>query len=303
MLTFFTLPKPFLGYIKVIQTNAIRSLTLLRPKCEIILLGNEEGTAELAAELEVRHMPDIEHSEYGTPLVSSVFSIAQNVASNQLMCYVNSDIILMSDFLPAVQRVRKYSYLVIGRRWDLDVRESIDFSYQNWEEQLRARLAEEGKLHAPHGLDYFVYPRGLYESIPPFALGRTKWDNWLVYQARLQKVPIIDATKAITAVHQNHDYNHHPDGKTGIFKGIEARRNLELLGKAEYSLCVIHATWILTPQKLQRALTVKHLFYQLDVLSVLFPCLRFLSIPKILLITFSWIIRSIGHILKRKSRS
>lgn len=85
MLTIFTILKAFHGHIGVIQNNAIRSWLLLRPACEIILLGSDEGTAELAAELGIRHVADVECSEYGTPLVSSIFSIAQDIASHRLM--------------------------------------------------------------------------------------------------------------------------------------------------------------------------------------------------------------------------
>lgn len=46
MLTIFAAPKPFYGYIGVIQTNAIQSWLLLRPECEVILFGDEEGMAE-----------------------------------------------------------------------------------------------------------------------------------------------------------------------------------------------------------------------------------------------------------------
>ena len=49
MLTLFSTPKPFRGHIAVIQTNAIRSWLELEPACEVILFGDEEGTAEVAA--------------------------------------------------------------------------------------------------------------------------------------------------------------------------------------------------------------------------------------------------------------
>lgn len=99
MLNIFSTPKPFKGLIKVIQTNAIRSWISLHPPCEVILFGNEEGTAEIASELGIRHIPDVERSEYGTPLISSLFRIAQSIGTHELMCYVNADIILMNDFM------------------------------------------------------------------------------------------------------------------------------------------------------------------------------------------------------------
>lgn len=50
MLTLFTIAKPFRGPFAVIQRNTIRSWTLLRPACEIILFGDDDGSAEIAAE-------------------------------------------------------------------------------------------------------------------------------------------------------------------------------------------------------------------------------------------------------------
>ena len=105
--TIFTTPKLFRGHFGTIQTNAIRSWLSLRPACEVILFGNDEGIADVAAELGVQHIPEVECNEYGTPLFSSIFSVAQNIASNQIMCFVSADIILMSDFLPAVQSVHR----------------------------------------------------------------------------------------------------------------------------------------------------------------------------------------------------
>jgi len=293
MLTLFTTPKSFSGYIGVIQTNAIKSWLQLRPQCEVILFGSDEGTAEVATRLDIRHVPEVDCNEYGTPLISSIFKIAQDIGSNQLLCYVNADIILMSDFLPAIRQIKQRPFLLIGQRWDIDCEELIDFSNPQWEAQLRAHLTKRRKLHAPTGLDYFVFPGGLYRDIPPFAVGRPGWDNWMVYRARASKVPVIDATKAIIVVHQNHDYEHHPEGEKGIFKGLEAERNLELLGGWEYSLCVKNARWVLTPQGLRRALTIKHLYYLLNAVPVLVPGLRFLNIPKKLYIRLSQYIRSI----------
>ena len=276
-LTIFTTPKAFRGHIGVIQTNAIQSWLLLRPECEVILFGNEEGTAEIASKFGIRHIPEIVCNEYGTPLISSIFKIAQDIGSHQLMCYVNADIILMRDFLLAIRQIKWHSFLLIGRRWDIDLKEPLDFLNRDWEEHLRAYLAEAGTLHGISGLDYFVFPRGMYHDIPPFAVGRPGWDNWMVYKARSMKVPVIDATKAITAVHQNHDYAYHLKRKNGVWKGPEARRNIELTGEGEYAFHAGHATWILTSRGMKPALTRRHLYFRLSAVPVLFPRLHFIN--------------------------
>ena len=281
MLTIFTIPKPFRGHFGVIQTNAIRSWVSLQPACEVILFGNDEGTAELASELGIRHVADVECSEYGTPLVSSIFSIAQDIASHRLMCYVNADIILVSDFLPAVQRVYKYPFLIVGQRWDVELKEPVNFKKPKWEPRLRTQVAKYGKLHPRTGIDYFVFPRGLYDYIPPFAIGRGGWDNWLIYRARSLKVPVIDATKAITAIHQNHDYSHVPGGEATVWGGADRKRNRELTGRGERAFNLVHATWILTSQGMKRALSIRHLYFRICSVPVLVPYLHFLNpLPK-----------------------
>jgi hypothetical protein len=291
MLTIFAVPKPFHGYIGIIQRNAIQSWLQLRPPCEIILFG-DGGIAEVAAEFGIQHIPDVECNEYGTPLLSYVFRMAQDIASHKLMCYVNADIILMDDFLPAIRQIQWHQFLLVGRRWDIDLKEPVDFSDAQWGVQLRALLAKQGKLHAPSGIDYFVFPHGLYRDLPPFAVGRPGWDNWMVYRARSQKLPVIDATKALTVVHQNHDYEHHPGGERGVFRGPEAERSRELLGGDEYSLNINHATWILASQGLRRAFTLRHFYYSLYALPVLFPRLHFLGMPRRALVAISKAIRS-----------
>ena len=90
MITFFTLPKPFVGHIGMIQRNAIQSWTRLHPDVDILMFGDEQGTAEVAAEFGIRHFPDVEVNEYGTPRMSGYFQQAEEVARYPRMCYVNA---------------------------------------------------------------------------------------------------------------------------------------------------------------------------------------------------------------------
>jgi len=252
MLTIFTTPKKFLGNIKVTQNNAICSWAMLRPKCDIIIFGNEDGAADAAGKSGARHIPQIECNEYGTPLISAMFKTAQEISAHPLVCYINSDIILTSDFLPAIQRITFEKFLAVGRRWDIDIKEPLDFCNTEWEKALRTRLLEAGKLHPPTGIDYFVFPRGQYLDIPPLAVGRAGWDNWLLYHTHTMKIPVIDATQVITAIHQNHDYSHYPDGITGVWQGAEARKNRALIGGINHILNIDDATWHLKKSGLYR---------------------------------------------------
>src|SRR4051794_10305951 len=105
MLTIFSAPKPFRGHIDVIQRNAIRSWKALHPACEVILCGEEEGLAEAARAMDCVHLPGIRRNQLGTPLLDSIFAESCRLAKHRLVCYINADIILVSSFLRALERV------------------------------------------------------------------------------------------------------------------------------------------------------------------------------------------------------
>ena len=208
-LTLFATPKKFDGHIGVIQRNAIRSWTRMNPSPEIILFGHEPGTAEVAAEFGLRHVPNVKCNQWGTPLISDLFQQAEKLGRGQILSYVNSDILLFDDFAQALTRVATWSdhFLMVGRRTDLDIKEPIDFQ-ADWVAQVSDRARREGKLQIARSIDYFAFSRRLYPSIPPLAIGRFWWDNWLLWKARSLGAKVVEASQAVLVIHQNHDYSH-----------------------------------------------------------------------------------------------
>jgi hypothetical protein len=249
MLTVFSTPKPFEGHFAMIQRNAIRSWTLLHPDCEVILFGDEEGTEAVASEFGVRHIPHVKRNEYGTPFISDLFDQAQQLGVHDTLCYVNCDTILLSDLIPSVERAkRKRRFLMVGRRWGLRVTDHLDFGPHNWEEQLRTAVKQRGSPGHPSAIEYFVFNRGLWGELPPLVVGRPRWDNYMLYRARSRKAALIDASSDVTAIHQDHDYSHHPKGREGVWNGVEAQRNHELMGTG---FTTEHSTHLLTGEKLR----------------------------------------------------
>ena len=230
LITIFSAPKPFTNpHIATIQYNAVRSWTKL-PGVDVILLGDESGLAEAARELGVKHIPDIPRSPSGAPLISSMFQLARKSSDSPLLCITNADILLLPDILEAARQVsfQRERFVLLGQRWDLDVSERLDYS-QGWEQPLRAAIRERGKLHRPAGSDYFLFPQACYTDIPDFAIGRAGWDNWMIYKARKESWPVIDATPSVLIVHQNHDYSHLPGGKPH-YNHPETDENIRLAG-------------------------------------------------------------------------
>jgi glycosyltransferase involved in cell wall biosynthesis len=241
------MPKAFTGHTGMIQRNAIRSWARFDPAPEILLFGEEPGVREMADEVGARHIPVVDRNEFGTPLVDRLFQAAQDHASHEVLAYVNADMILFQDFVQAVQEVQMQlpSFLLIGQRWDLPLLDEIDFSELRWRESLARRVQEHAMLHAECGLDYFVFRKGLWPQIPPFAIGRTAWDNWLVMDPHKRGIPVVDGTEFVAAVHQDHDYGHVAGGRHEAWNGMEAARNRSLAGPADPSGLTTGATWLL----------------------------------------------------------
>jgi hypothetical protein len=245
MLTLFACPKPFDNeHIRNIQRNAIRSWLLLRPRPQVILFGDEAGTAETCAEFSVMHVSEVARNEFGTPLLNDVFKKAEELSEAELLCYVNSDILLMSDFTRALESVagNKDRFLMGARPWNLDVVGELPFE-EGWEWRLSERAVAEGELRSARSCDFFVFPRGMWGTLPPFAIGRAYFDNALLHRTRQIGAALIDSTPSVTAVHQNHEYASHLSGDQYL-DNDEARRNVVLAGGPAKRLTWKSATYM-----------------------------------------------------------
>ncbi len=230
LLTIFSAPKPFTDpRIAMIQDNAIGSWARLQD-ADVILMGSDAGVADAARQVGALHLGDVGLNDSRTPLISSMIRLARENSQSRLLCIINADMIVMPDLVDAARQIMELqnAFLLLGRRWDLDVEAPMDFD-ATWEQDLRATVRQRGALHRPTGSDFFVFPRDAYGEVPDFAVGRAGWDNWMIYRARQRKWPVIDGTASIMMVHQNHDYGHLPGGEPH-YAVPETNENIRLAG-------------------------------------------------------------------------
>jgi len=243
LITLFSAPKSFADpHIAMIQRNAIKSWTLL-PDVEVILLGEETGLEDVAKELSVTHLRNVARNESGTPLISSMFQLAREHSHADLLCIVNADMVLMSDFVEAAKKSArlKNRFVLLSQRWDLDVTQPIEFT-EGWASHLSSMVQRQGTLHRPAGSDFFLFPKSCYTDIPNFTIGRAGWDNWMIYKARKEGWPVIDCTASVMIVHQNHDYSHLPGGKPH-YEHPDTNENIRLAGgEANVRYTIVDAT-------------------------------------------------------------
>lgn len=222
-LSFFSHPKPWISPFKEIQMTAVKSWRLVA-KSSITLLGDDEGTFDASKTLEVNCFSDIKKNEWGTPLVSDIFQYIQSKTQRgQLICYINTDIVIGEDFIATLACLQQNSeslgdqWLAIGCRTDLDFKSTDDLTNK-----------QDGINHGPGGIDYFVFPSGLFSFVYPFALGKFVWDQWLVGNVHRRGIPVVDCSKTLRAIHLNAPWFFRgapeTDRKT-IEESEEAKRN------------------------------------------------------------------------------
>lgn len=214
MITFFTIPKPFEGHVGIIQRNALRSWKCVDPGVQLLVLG------ETDAAVDTEHVRGVRCNAHGTPLLDDAFRISEERARYDVLCYANADILLPPTIRRAVGAAASRSpFLIVGESWNVRIDEELD--------AIPSHAA--GKRRGADALDYFVFTRGLFAELPPFAVGRTVWDNWLVWHACRRGATVVDATWEVHALHQDHAYTH-GDGLAKIRTSPEALENRRLSG-------------------------------------------------------------------------
>ena len=265
MLNLFSVPKPWHGHNGLIQTNALKSW--LRLGATVAILGDEDGVEDgvNAANAHAEHyrwsgrafrLPGLKTNEHGTPLVSSAFELGQSwTLPGFPVGYINADIVLLPSFRHAIAQAMAASpyYFVVSQRWDVRVDQAIAFD-AGWADRLLHKAKTEGELHQPAGIDVFVFPSRTMSGIPDFALGRFRWDNFLIWRAKDLRLTVIDVTDFDAVVHQDHDYAHTREGtKHDAYRGEEALLNERLARRAgcDRWLTTANATIRLTRNPLQ----------------------------------------------------
>lgn len=235
MITFFTSSKAFQGKDAIHQYNAIKSWTLLKPRPEILLIGGEEGSAEICKELGVIFIPEVKRNKIGRPLplASDLFNIAQKKASYSLISYINADIILPPNFMDSVQRIINAipdgRFLIYGGRWNTEINKLINFKNKRWYKELLARAKKTGWLDDKIAMDYYVIPKNINWDMPDSIFGVNAWESWIPWKAKKLGLPLINATNEISIIHPRHVHSYFQENE---FRPLsqEEMHNLKVLG-------------------------------------------------------------------------
>jgi len=253
MITFLSSPKPFVGEADFNQRNAIRSWLTAVPNAEIILYGASEGAAELSAEWGLAHVPVVASAPSGLPYFGAIVNHAEENGRFDVQCYLNCDILLTPSIARAITSVAFKKFLLVGQRIDMAEGSRLEASNPGWWKAVE-ELQDSGllELQPPTAIDYFVFPRGLWNGLLPLIIGRAGYDNALLGFCLRNGIPILDATETVLALHQFHGYGHAAGGRKEVYEGSDADSNRRVHDVRHSVPSIRDAQWRVRPAGITR---------------------------------------------------
>ena len=138
---------------------------------------------------------------YKRPTVPCLIEEAMKLSTSKYILFSNSDLVYygVTKAITAMQAAQK-PFIAVGQRFDINFAMECNNSSSG---ALQSAENLPGTMHESYGIDYFIFS-GSYISIdkmPPFLIGLWKWDNWFLDSHIRDGYNVIDATRAIRAVH------------------------------------------------------------------------------------------------------
>jgi len=182
-----------------IQRDAIESWQALDPVPEIVIVGNDPGTAEICKEYGLKHVPKVGTSSAGTPYCDDFILEAEKVASNDIMLLCSGDIIIKQDTIDAAKAVKPLlnQFCVCSRKLHVEIKDGKkkDIRWATWQAG-----------------DYWLHTKGIFTGMPKFLIGRHKNEKWM-FRWLCNKNALVDGTDVITVWHQQHPHEFKPANK------------------------------------------------------------------------------------------
>lgn len=218
---FLTTTKPFNDVFGFRQVNSITSwIKLKNIETEVYVFTEEDIKKHFDESVRdfVNIVNDFEKSEDSRiPTFRSMwdFGCSKIKSENDLVCYLNSDILITSSFSETVnsilQQIKDKKFGIFGQRVDWSRPQVIDFNSHNWDQILTEKEKDNLTLHPACGADFFIGNKNTLGELPFFYVGRPNYDRWLVKQIIDKCDFSIDISKTATLIHHDHGYGENGD--------------------------------------------------------------------------------------------
>ena len=179
-----------------------------------ILVFGETFHKDLCNEFDAILDTSVEKSEFGIPLVRSLFVKASQYDGYDIICYINSDIIFDKDPRPILDQIHYKEFMAVGQRLDV----------WNWP------TITKKKVHNPGGIDYFFMTKDFrdWNDMPDFSVARGRFDHWIMGKALESGKAVVDLTKVFLPIHPE------PKNRISASPDVQYANGMVKLGYQQY---------------------------------------------------------------------
>ena len=234
------------------QISAFRSWRRIFPKARVLLFGDGDTWESFARDEGLELAGPLPLGAEEGEVIQFLFEKVSVLAGDEIAMYLNSDILLDSSAPAAIASLESLPapWLASARRCCLGewVGPALE-KEEDWQE-FYERVRKEGVFGEACAMDMFLFRKLSFQMMPPFLIGHRGWDNWMIYHARSQNIPVIDISAGMRVIHCDHDYsyakgNSAPSRRDGPLE----EANLQMLGGEERLFHLGHATHELNHEK------------------------------------------------------
>ncbi len=145
----------------------------------------------------------------GVPVLKDMFQVAAHKYPSTYVGFANADNLFGNSLIATLDGLTEQHWSLVHHRKSLIVGRRRNFNESllgedNFSPEFVDRIAPKLELYTTGAQDYFIFSQNsgfCWENVPDFVVGRIGYDNWLVVQAQLWNLTLIDATNTINDVH------------------------------------------------------------------------------------------------------
>ncbi len=210
VLTLFTSFKFSLNKTDIYQ-RTLKNWAELRPFVQPIYfkVTNEESNKNLLNEARQLGWMIEDMNELGVnstlPVFKSIFLKGMQLTKSAFYGFSNGDILFLDGLIETLcflhEEIPWTRFLLTARRINLN---STFLLPSVTKTRMLDLVRQNGRQFIPNAIDLFIVSANSYswENVPPFVIGRITYDNWLLANALLNNISVVDVTRTVPLLHQ-----------------------------------------------------------------------------------------------------
>ncbi|XP_069110825.1 uncharacterized protein [Argopecten irradians] len=209
-LTMFT-TFPFVKNKFQINMNTLKNWKHIHHSPQLILYTDDPkiASAKIDSDWSVQNVTTEDVTK--VPALRTLFLESFKRSKTHLYLYANADILFdlylievlssIAEFLKTNDFQRK-PVLIVGQRTNVNLSRIDSQGPDAWKKILRQSYTVYTRFQK-NAIDYFITNEAFpWNEVPELVIGRVGYDNWIIAYARFRGFVTIDASSAISAIHQ-----------------------------------------------------------------------------------------------------